>query len=97
VLPRTGKAGESVSVAGTGSGSGSDLGAGSANTVQVPVGTAQRGWEVAHWAMAHATELRLTEVSYAGRTWRVTSSRSGWATGAAGAASAAEVRITTTP
>ncbi|WP_313896704.1 heavy metal transporter [Streptomyces sp. GC420] len=38
----------------------------------------RRGWELAHWAVAHASELRLEEVSYAGRVWRVADSRDGW-------------------
>ncbi|MFJ9027913.1 hypothetical protein ACIRQP_05205 [Streptomyces sp. NPDC102274] len=28
-----------------------------------------RGWELAHWAVAQSTALRIDEVSYAGRVW----------------------------
>ncbi|MFJ1817807.1 MULTISPECIES: hypothetical protein [unclassified Streptomyces] len=55
-------------------------------TVAVPVsaprtagdgGAAQRGWELAHWAVAQSEALRLGEVSYAGRVWEA---GSGWRT-----------------
>ncbi|MGA4839787.1 heavy metal transporter [Streptomyces sp. G45] len=49
-------------------------------TVRVPVtgtaalspeaGAPQRGWEVAHWAVANASALGVERVSYAGREWR---------------------------
>ena len=41
--------------------------------------TSQHGWELAHWAVARAGTLRITEVSYAGRVW---TSRHGLADGA---------------
>ncbi|MFD9886372.1 heavy metal transporter [Streptomyces alboflavus] len=49
--------------------------------VRVPVpdavaadgGAARRGWELAHWAVAHASALRIERVSYAGREWRARS------------------------
>ncbi|WP_406342659.1 hypothetical protein [Streptomyces sp. NBC_00648] len=55
-------------------------------------GAEQRGWELAHWAVAHAAAFRVEQVSYAGRTWRVDGSRKGWHTddteaGASGATS----------
>ncbi|MBT2489255.1 heavy metal transporter [Streptomyces sp. ISL-96] len=79
-----------------------------AATVTVPVPAAQaaaagdtagdrRGWELAHWAVAHASELRIEEVAYAGRVWATgDSGDSGqtWQSGNAQNASA-EVRITT--
>ncbi|MGW7044891.1 heavy metal transporter [Streptomyces avermitilis] len=70
-------------------------------TVPVPRRTAaegstrQRGWALAHWAVAHASALHIAHVSYAGREW----SRGGYATewrtaGDSGAkTSTAEVRI----
>jgi hypothetical protein len=57
----------------------------------------QRGWELAHWAVANSTSLHIARVSFAGREW----ARGGFATewrmtGSAEAkASAAEVRIVT--
>jgi hypothetical protein len=77
----------------------------SGNAVTVPVprrssasGTArQRGWELAHWAVANSSALHIAQVSFAGREW----SRGGFAgewrtTGPAdGTTSASEVRIVT--
>ncbi|MFE4217823.1 hypothetical protein [Streptomyces sp. NPDC056844] len=65
VLPSAGSAGSSA-----------------AGTVSVPVragdgNTSQHGWELAHWAVARAGTLRITEVSYAGRVW---TSDTGWRT-----------------
>ncbi|MFE0171470.1 heavy metal transporter [Streptomyces sp. NPDC059002] len=48
-------------------------------TVSVPVpstaatardGAPQRGWELAHWAVAQSSALHIERVSYAGREWR---------------------------
>ncbi|MFJ8859909.1 hypothetical protein ACIRD8_15920 [Streptomyces sp. NPDC102451] len=65
VLPSAGSAGSSA-----------------AGTVSVPVRggddtASQRGWELAHWAVARAGTLRITEVSYAGRVW---TTDTGWRT-----------------
>ncbi|WP_267243237.1 hypothetical protein [Streptomyces sp. PR69] len=72
------------------------------------VRTADRGWELAHWAVARADDLGIDRVSYGGRVWSATASDEGWrrekpkaaegsgASGSAGAsdsAAAAEVRI----
>ncbi|WP_432094138.1 hypothetical protein [Streptomyces sp. bgisy100] len=57
---------------------------GARSVVAVPVtaavgdGTGRRGWEVAHWAVAHSTELRIAQVSYAGRVWSSGNSGQGW-------------------
>ncbi|MEW2485864.1 hypothetical protein [Streptomyces sp. NPDC048411] len=68
VLPPSGQAG-----------GGAAGGAAAAGTVSVPVkaarttgdgGGAQRGWELAHWAVAQAESLGIEEVAYAGRVWR---------------------------
>ena len=53
------------------SGSGSDGGGSSAS---------QRGWELAHWAVAQSTALRIDEVAYAGRVWSAKEARRGWRT-----------------
>ncbi|WP_460037391.1 hypothetical protein [Streptomyces cavourensis] len=37
----------------------------------------RRGWELAHWAVAHSQELRIERVSYADRIWEA---GSGWRT-----------------
>lgn len=39
--------------------------------------TAQRGWQIAAWAVAHAYNYHLTSVSYGGRTW--TAASGAWA------------------
>ncbi|MFD1829986.1 MULTISPECIES: heavy metal transporter [Streptomyces] len=55
--------------------------------VSVPVrsparGTAEeagrRGWEVAHWAVAHSLELGIERVSYGGRVWEAGRAVEGW-------------------
>jgi hypothetical protein len=38
----------------------------------------ERGWVLAQWAVAHAQDLRITEVSYAGRMWQASHSGEGW-------------------
>ncbi|MFF5445179.1 hypothetical protein [Streptomyces sp. NPDC012888] len=45
-------------------------------------GDGRRGWEMAHWAVAHAAELGIERVSYAGRSW--TAGKTGGAWKAAG-------------
>lgn len=42
--------------------------------------TAERGWELAHWAMANATELRIARIAFGDREWRASSSEKGWRT-----------------
>ncbi|WTL24795.1 hypothetical protein OG875_09415 [Streptomyces sp. NBC_01498] len=48
--------------------------------VAVPVDASDgaRGWELAHWAVAHSADLRITEVAVEGRVWSVERSREGW-------------------
>ncbi|MCX4586792.1 hypothetical protein [Streptomyces sp. NBC_01481] len=41
-------------------------------------GATQRGWELAHWAVARANGLRIEEVSYRGRVWSARNSEKGW-------------------
>ncbi|WP_308377568.1 heavy metal transporter [Streptomyces sp. ISL-99] len=75
-----------------------------AATVTVPVpaqaaGTGRsagdrRGWELAHWAVAHASELRIEQVTYADRVWTTGDSGKEWQSGNARNGSG-EVRITT--
>ncbi|MER6557323.1 heavy metal transporter [Streptomyces sp. NPDC001027] len=65
----------------------------------------ERGWQLAHWAVANASALRIERVSYAGREWvsgtsdmrwRRTGSTSAEGVGAAAAAGGAgDVRIVT--
>lgn len=58
---------------------------------------AQRGWEVAHWAMAHSVELRIARIAYAGQEWRADQGDRGWrrVPNAGSGTDSAEVRITT--
>jgi hypothetical protein len=81
VLPRIEAPGRGQGV----SGSSGNAKSGSRSTVEVPVAMSadrgdaeRRGWEVAHWAVAHASELRIAQVSYAGRVWRAGNSEQGW-------------------
>ncbi|MGW3954384.1 heavy metal transporter [Streptomyces sp. NPDC004752] len=78
-------------------------------TVPVPEGSRtdaagrtelERGWQLAHWAVANASALHIQRVSYAGRVWSAGSTDSLWrpvaTQGAAGAERAAgSVRIMT--
>ena len=56
-------------------------------TVAVPPATAggsaegdggRRGWTVAQWAVAHAHDLKVEEVSYSGMHWQAAHSEKGW-------------------
>ncbi|MFD5743898.1 heavy metal transporter [Streptomyces massasporeus] len=60
----------------------------------------QRGWQLAHWAVANASELHIARVTYAGREWVAGNTASQWreptAKGAAGAERHADaVRVVT--
>jgi hypothetical protein len=60
----------------------------------------QRGWQLAHWAVANASELHIARVTYAGREWVAGNTASQWrpaaAKGTAGAERTADaVRIVT--
>ncbi|MFJ8084106.1 heavy metal transporter [Streptomyces sp. NPDC096205] len=50
----------------------------SGRTVTVPAGSRQRGWQLAHWAVANASALRIERVSYAGREWTAGTTDSEW-------------------
>lgn len=56
----------------------------------------QRGWELAHWAVANATALRIERVSYAGREWTAGMSGSQWRP-AGGKGTTETVRLVTRP
>ncbi|MFF9242026.1 heavy metal transporter [Streptomyces sp. NPDC014801] len=69
-------------------------------TVTVPVPAAgdrravrERGWQLAHWAVANASALRIRHVSYAGREWSAGNTDSTWRVGGTGTDTA--VRIVT--
>ncbi|MEV4501721.1 hypothetical protein [Streptomyces klenkii] len=109
-----------------GSGGAGAAGGTAARTLTVPVpdrapgpgepaegGRERRGWQLASWAVAHASELRIERVSFGGRVWAAADSRDGWredrsakgaeaSGGSAGPGNSAgksslEVRITTAP
>ncbi|GAA2466161.1 heavy metal transporter [Streptomyces macrosporus] len=40
----------------------------------------RRGWEVAHWAVAHSFELGIERVSYGKRVWEADRAEEGWRT-----------------
>lgn len=46
--------------------------------VRIPVRTGQRGWELAHWALANASELHVEQIAYRNRVWDASSSEEGW-------------------
>ncbi|MFE1455227.1 heavy metal transporter [Streptomyces sp. NPDC058735] len=63
-------------------------------------GAEQRGWQLAHWAVANASQLHIARVTYAGREWVAGNTASEWrgaaAQGTAGAERDADaVRIVT--
>ncbi|WP_217214772.1 heavy metal transporter [Streptomyces sp. AC550_RSS872] len=65
-------------------------------------GVRERGWQLAHWAVANASDLHIKRVAYAGREWTAGNTDSQWRTIAAAGTSGAEsslgsVRIVTTP
>ncbi len=41
-------------------------------------GVRERGWQLAHWAVANASELHIRRVSYAGREWTAGHTDSQW-------------------
>jgi hypothetical protein len=60
----------------------------------------ERGWQLAHWAVANASALHIERVAYAGREWTAGVTDGQWHTtdaknGDGAAARAASVRITT--
>jgi hypothetical protein len=70
-------------------------------SVTVPAaGTAQRGWQLAQWSVAHAPDLKLAEVWFGGLRWLAADSGKGWQKVSAddakkaGAADGGLVRIT---
>ncbi len=77
-------------------------------TVTLPVAggadAGQRGWQLAHWAVANASSLHIQRVSYAGREWSAGNTDSKWSSSASGGtrgaqrdAGAGAVRITSMP
>ncbi|MGW1147416.1 heavy metal transporter [Streptomyces sp. NPDC002454] len=56
-------------------------------------GVRQRGWELAHWAVANAAALGIEEVTYAGRRWTPGTVSGRWP--AVGGADLSRVRIVT--
>ncbi|MCX5423427.1 heavy metal transporter [Streptomyces sp. NBC_00078] len=56
----------------------------------------QRGWQLAHWAVANSSALHIEGVSYGGREWIAGNTDSEWRTAAEGArTTAGAVRIVT--
>ncbi|MFE0449901.1 heavy metal transporter [Streptomyces sp. NPDC058914] len=69
----------------------------SGRTVTLPVGddtaagrrVAERGWQLAHWAVANASALHIERVTYAGREWVAGNTDSEWRAARAGGTEAA--------
>ncbi|MDT0443162.1 hypothetical protein RM779_11215 [Streptomyces sp. DSM 41886] len=54
----------------------------------------RRGWELAHWAVAHSAELGIERISYGNRVWEARRSGDGWQEAAAESmAGAPELRL----
>jgi hypothetical protein len=54
---------------------------GDGTRLTVPVGDGgetRRGWELAHWAVAHSAELGIERISYGDHLWEARSSGDGW-------------------
>jgi hypothetical protein len=68
-LPKTG---------GAGSGAVLDLPVPVAKATSGGPGQAQRGWELAYWAVAHSAELGIGQVAYAGREWSAGDAGDSW-------------------
>lgn len=61
--------------------------------------TQQRGWELAHWAVARAGALHIDRVAYGGRVWSAADAGAGWQrlagkSGESDKSATSEVRIT---
>ncbi|MEU7663143.1 heavy metal transporter [Streptomyces lincolnensis] len=54
----------------------------------------QRGWQLAHWAVANASALRIERVTYAGRQWTAGNTDSQWRPTGTGAGTAGAERNT---
>lgn len=48
--------------------------------IVLPAAAPERGWELAHWAVAQAGQLHITRISYDGRVWTAERSEEGWRT-----------------
>ena len=57
-------------------------------SLTVPARERRRGWELAHWAVANAKELRIERVAFQGRVWSADRAGDGWRTQAPSSASA---------
>jgi hypothetical protein len=55
---------------------------------------AQRGWQLAHWAVANASALHIKRVTYAGREWTAGHTDSRWRPVDGGAEEVAETKET---
>ncbi|TDC62051.1 hypothetical protein, partial [Streptomyces hainanensis] len=54
-------------------------GAGGDLTVPVPADEQSfRGWELAHWSVAHSVELGIERITFGNRVWEADRSREGW-------------------
>ncbi|WP_328479864.1 heavy metal transporter [Streptomyces sp. NBC_00377] len=82
----------------SGAGSGAPTAGSGGRTLTLPVtedttaggrSAGERGWQLAHWAVANASALRIERVSYAGREWVAGNTDSRWRATAATTAEAA--------
>lgn len=80
VLPGTDTADVSANDGAAGEPAGGQAVAKGSQEVAVPVNSSDgsRGWELAHWAVAHSADLRIAEVSVGDRVWSVAKSDEGW-------------------
>ncbi|TDC11360.1 hypothetical protein E1265_29960 [Streptomyces sp. 8K308] len=68
------------------------VGEGALLTVAVPASEETgRGWELAHWSLAHSAELGIERITFGDRVWEAARSRDGWReAGAEGGGNAAD-------
>ncbi|MBW5484297.1 hypothetical protein [Streptomyces bambusae] len=57
---------------------GQAVGSGGAAEISIEVKDPRRGWELAHWTVAHATELGVQRVSFDSKAWLAGENRGGW-------------------
>ncbi len=69
---------------------------GEEGSLTVPVeegGESARGWELAHWSVAHSEQLGIERIAYGDLVWEATSAAEGWREAAPEENAAGELRL----